>query len=97
MKRILQISMCVLMLAALAVGSGACSGSAADEGDGDSAERNEDGERQARRNGEDGKRASGKHKDGTDKRSAAFWHSKPPWKRTGAPRRAAGDGAVRII
>lgn len=54
MKRILQISMCVLMLAALAVGSGACSGSAADEGDGDSAERNEDGERQSRRGGEDG-------------------------------------------
>lgn len=49
MKRILQISMCVLMLAALAVGSGACSGSAADEGAGDSAER-EDG----RRGGEDG-------------------------------------------
>jgi len=57
-KRILQISMWMLLLTALAVGAGACSGSAADEGgDGDAAAQSDDeggDEQQARRDRRNG-------------------------------------------
>ncbi|HMB54438.1 MAG TPA: efflux RND transporter periplasmic adaptor subunit [Thermoanaerobaculia bacterium] len=71
MKRILQISMCVLMLAALAVGSGACSGSAADEGgDGDAAAQSDDDgdEQQARR---DRRNGGGEDEEGEEREEQA--------------------------